>query len=144
VVVGRLLPAELPEDLAHVRLNRFRAEEKRVQMALFERPSAISPSTSRSVSSSSGPSSRGRFRSRETIVGSMTHSPSSIRLRASASTAAAPCPTCAGSRRRLRPRRGGEDEREDVAPRDGLDDRVDRGRRDGHLGKPPPQAARRI
>ena len=38
----------------------------------------------------------------------------------------------------------GEDEREDVVSREGLDDRVDVGRRDGHQGEPPPQSAGRI
>ena len=52
-----------------------------LQMPSLEWPSAISASTSRSrsVSSSSGLSSRGRPTSRATIVGSRTHSPSSMR-----------------------------------------------------------------
>ena len=72
VVVRRLLQAELTEDLAHVRLDRLRVRKSVWQMAPFERPSAMRASTSRSrsVSSSSGPDSRGRFRSRETMVGS--------------------------------------------------------------------------
>ena len=40
--------------------------------------------------------------------------------------------------------KGGEDERDDVVSRDGLDHRVDVRGGYGHLRKPPPQAARRI
>ena len=59
------------------------------QMPWLEWPSAISASTSRSrsVSSSSGPCARRALISRDTIVGSTTHSPSSMRRSASTSTA---------------------------------------------------------
>ena len=58
-------------------------------IAPLEWPSATKArtSSSRSLRSLSGPRSRLRVTSRETIVGSTTHSPSSMRRSASASTA---------------------------------------------------------
>src|SRR5918995_1991052 len=65
----------------------FGLRNRRSQMPWLECPSAISASTSRSraVSWASGPAFLRWLTRRDTIVGSMTHSPSPIRCSASAS-----------------------------------------------------------
>ncbi len=81
--MGRGVGAEpqLLEHLLDMGLDGALGHESLRAMALFDRPSATSESTSRSraVNPASGSSRRCLPSSRETIVGSITVSPSSIR-----------------------------------------------------------------
>jgi signal transduction histidine kinase len=67
-----------PDSALLARIDEAESELETAQIALFERPSAISASTSRSrsVSSASFLAGPARFTRRATIVGSTTHSPS--------------------------------------------------------------------
>ena len=77
MVVGCRQQLELREDVGDVGLDRLRSEEEPSQIAWFERPSAISASTSRSrsVRSSSGTRARRRPTSWATTSGSITEPP---------------------------------------------------------------------
>jgi hypothetical protein len=82
VVVVRRRHAELAEDVVDVLADRLLRDEELAAIAAFDRPSAISPSTSRSRAVSTASGSR-RASSWETTSGSIAVPPSATRRTAS-------------------------------------------------------------
>src|SRR6266511_3159341 len=83
-VLGTDVETQFQKDLLHVRLNRSLCDEQAGCDRLVRESLATRPRTSRSrtVSSARGSTRRCRPTSCETIVGSITASPSATRLRA--------------------------------------------------------------